>query len=246
MNNKFQNSKEWAKMLANFLISMYENEKLDKYKLSDWISTIFLAWAPWAWKTEFLETVLVSESFMVIDIDKYRSYFEWYNWKNADLYQDSSSRVATKIFDYCIKKDLKVIFDGTLTSEMWVKNIKKSLDKNRKIWIILIYQDPIISYLYTILRQENNERKVSIEAFLRIYYNSIKYCFEVSQKYKNIEFIIWSKDKNRKRQQMVFTNKDRFDKKFNIEYNSDDLKEKLEKLKEKNILQLIQWLWKKD
>lgn len=246
MSIKFRNTKDWAKLLANFLISQYEKDWIDKYKIDKSLSTIFLAWAPWAWKTEFLETVLKYENFMVIDIDKYRDFFEWYNWKNADLYQDSSSRVATKIFDYCIKNDLKVIFDWTLTSEMWIKNIKKSLDKNRKIWVILIYQDPVISYSYTIVRQENNERKVSMDAFLRIYYNSIKYCFQVVEEHKNIQFIIWSKNKNRKRKQMIFHNKDRFDKYFNVEYNSENLKEKLEKLNEKSILQLIQWLWKKN
>lgn len=246
MTTKFQNSKDWAKVLANFLISQYESDWLDKFKIDKSISTIFLAWAPGAGKTEFLETVLISESFIVIDIDKYRNYFEWYNWKNADSYQDSTSRVATKIFDYCIKKDLKLIFDGTLTSEIGLKNIQKSLDKNRKIWIILIYQDPVISYSYTIVRQEKNERKVSIEAFLRIYYNSIKYCFEVIWKYKNINLIIWSKDKNRNRKQMNFHDKDKFDKYFMVEYNPDTLKKKLEKLNEKSILNLIQWLWKKD
>lgn len=245
MNLKFSNNKEWAKLLAEFLIKKYEEEWINKYKIDNSISTIFLAGAPWAWKTEFLESVLKYENFMVIDIDKYRSYFEWYNGKNADLYQDSSSRVATKIFDYCIKNNLKVIFDWTLTSEMWIKNIKKSLDKNRKIWVILIYQDPTISYSYTIVRQENNERKVSMDAFLRIYYNSIKYCFQVVEENKNIQFIIWSKNKNRKRKQMIFHNKDRFDKYFNVEYNQEKLKEKLEKLNKKSILQLIQWLWKK-
>lgn len=249
MTKKFPNTKEWAISLADFLISQFEKEWIDKFKIDHSTSTIFLAWAPWAWKTEFLETVLISESFMVIDIDKYRCYFEWYNWKNADLYQDTSSRVATKIFEYCLKKDLKIIFDWTLTSEIWLKNIKKSLEKNRKIWIILIYQDPVISYWYTIVRQENNERKVSMEAFLRIYYNSIKYCFEITKKYKNINFVIWSKNKNRERKQIVFYNKDKFDKYFMVEYNQKALKEKLEKLVEKDndwIIKLIKNIWKKD
>lgn len=246
MDTKFPNTTQWAKDLACLLLSEYEKNNIERYKISNSISTIFIAWAPWAWKTEFLETVLTSEYFIVIDIDKYRSYFEWYNWKNAELYQDCSSRVATKIFDYCIKNDLKIIFDGTLTSEIWVKNIEKSMRKNRKIWIILIYQDPIISYLYTLIRQEKNERKVSIDAFLRIYYNSIKYCFEVITKYKNIHFIVWSKNKNRQRKQIIFTSKDKFDKYFKIEYNETALKKILEKLNEKSILKLIQWLWKKN
>lgn len=251
MKWKFENSKDWAKALAEHLLQCYEKDWLDKYEIENWLSTIFLAWAPWSWKTEFLETVLNTEKFLVIDIDKYRSYFSWYNWSNADLYQDSSSRVATRIFDYCIKNNLKVIFDWTLTSEIWVKNIKKSIEKNRKIWIVLIYQDPAISYSYTIIRQDKNERKVCLDVFIKIYYNSIKYCFEVIEKYKNIQFIVWSKNKNRKWLQLSFTSKHKFDKYFKVEYNPVTLKEKLLKLtdkeiNEKNILELIKGLWKKD
>lgn len=231
MSKKFENSKEWAKELANFLIAQYE-QNIKKYKIDHSISTIFLAWAPWAGKTEFLEKILSSECFVVIDIDKYRWYFEGYDGSNAELYQDSSSRVATKIFEYCIKNHLKIIFDGTLTSEIWVKNITKSLDKHRKIWVILIYQDPIISYSYTLARQDRNERKVSIDAFIRIYYNSIKYCFEVTAKHKDISFIIWSKNKNRERKQITFKSKDKFDKHFRVEYNDSALRKKLESLYE--------------
>jgi hypothetical protein len=235
MEQKFKNTSEWAKELASFLIQSYINEWIEKYKLqNNNLSTIFIAWAPWAWKTEFVETVLDNKNFIVIDIDKYRNYFEWYNWKNAEEYQDCSSRVATRIFDYCIKNDLKVIFDWTLTSDIWKKNIEKALHKDRKIWIVLIYQDPTISFSYTIARQIKNERKVSTEAFLRIYFNSIKYCFEMKERYwDKIHFVVWAKNKDRKRKQHIFTwnDKENFDKYFKIWYNELELKQKLEKLK---------------
>jgi hypothetical protein len=177
--------------------------------------------------------VLNKENFIIIDIDKYRNYFEWYSWKNAWEYQDCSSRVATKIFDYCIKNDLKIIFDWTLTSNIWLKNVEKALNKDRKIWMVLIYQDPVISFSYTIARQIRNERNVSIETFLRIYFNSIKYCFEIKEKYwDKIHFIIWAKNKLGERRQRIFkeADKNRFDKYFKVWYNEIELKQKLEKL----------------
>jgi len=158
----------------------------------------------------------------------------------------TESRVATKIFDYCIKNNLKVIFDGTLTARIWVKNIEKSKKKNRKIGIVLIYQDPLISYWFTLARQVDNKRNVSIDAFLRIYYNSIQYCFESTSQYTDIQFIVWSKNKQRVWKQFSMSDKTKFDKYFRVDYNADTLRKKLEKLHEgDNLLTLINWIWKK-
>lgn len=243
---KFEKTNDWAKKAAKFIIEELEKSGIQRYKAIKWLSTILIAWAPWSWKTEFVNTILDTKNFIVIDIDKYREYFIWYTWKNADEYQDCSSRVATKIFDYCIKNNLKVIFDGTLTARIWVKNIEKSKKKNRKIGIVLIYQDPLISYWFTLARQVDNKRNVSIDAFLRIYYNSIQYCFESTSQYTDIQFIVWSKNKQRVWKQFSMSDKTKFDKYFRVDYNADTLRKKLEKLHEgDNLLTLINWIWKK-
>lgn len=239
----FENSKEWAIEVFEMIIQGYVNEWIEKYAITNWLSTIFLAGAPGAGKTEFLETVLDTENFIVIDIDKYRQYFKWYNGRNADLYQDSCSRVATRIFDYCIKNNLKLIFDGTLTSEIWLKNIKKALEKERKMGIVLIYQDPVISYSYTIARQERNERKVDIDTFLRIYYSSIHYVFEVVEKYTEIQFVIGSKNKKREWKQFFYRKKDKFDKHFHVEYNEKALRDKLCQLNGNTLYNIKCKLW---
>ena len=215
-------------------------------KIDDEFHLIFVAWAPWAWKSEFINSVLDCTNFIVIDIDEYRKYFDWYNWKNAREYQDCSSRVATKIYDYCIKNNLKVIFDGTLTSNMGIKNIQKWHKKWRKMWIVLIYQDPIISYAFTKARQIQNTRNVDIKTFIKIYYNSILYCFDVIRKYKSIQIVVASKSKNRDWKQNVFTDKSKFDKYYGVEYNSDVLKESLIDLEQNDdLLSNIRKLWKK-
>lgn len=219
---KFENSKEWAKNLIEFLIVEIEKEK-EKFIVQEEFSSIFVAWAPWAWKTEFVETILNDSNYIIIDIDNYRSYFLWYNWKNAKDYQDSCSRVATWILEYCLKNNLQFIFDGTLSSEMWKNNIKKVLRKNRVPNIILVYQDPMLSYFYTKVRQEKNERSVSQESFIRIYYNSIKYCFEIKKQF-DCNFVVVSKNKERKTYRISeIENKEKFDKDYKISYNINAL-----------------------
>lgn len=108
-----------------------------------------------------------------------------------------------------------------------MKNIKKALKKNRKIGVALIYQDPVISYAYTIARQERSERKVDIDTFLRIYYSSIRYVFEIVEKHAEIQFVIGSKNKNREWNQVFYRKKDKFDKHFRVEYNQQVLRNKL-------------------
>lgn len=221
----FENSKDGAKKLLKYITIEIDKEK-EKYILDDSIWSIFIAWAPWSWKTEFVETVLDFKKYIVIDIDKYRKYFKWYNWKNAWDYQDSCSRVATWIFKYCIKNNLKFIFDGTLTSDIGKRNIKEIIKKWRIPHIILIYQDPSFSFIYTKFRQITNERNVDIETFIKIYFNSIKYSFEVKNEFK-CNLIIASKNKNRKFKASSILSKKEFDKNYKIDYNKDTLLEKL-------------------
>lgn len=96
---KFNNDEEWINKLSEYIISKIWH--ISKYKIVDKesISSLFLAWAPWAWKTEFLDTIFseLKENFIVIDIDKYRNFFRWYNWDNSSDFQNSSVKVADKI-----------------------------------------------------------------------------------------------------------------------------------------------------
>jgi len=96
---KFNNNSGEYKKIAEFVIKQFWD--IEKFKINgkNSISSIFLAWAPWAWKTEFLDTIFkdLKDNFIVIDIDKYRNLFKWYNWNNAGEFQNWSVKVADKI-----------------------------------------------------------------------------------------------------------------------------------------------------
>ena len=188
---KFSNTPDWAKCAFEHIKEQLILQWVEKYQSKDNTPrTIFIAWAPWSWKTEFLETVIDYEDYIVIDIDKYRLFFDWYNGSNSSKYQDSCSRVATFICKFCIKNKLNFIFDWTLSGTAWMRTLSKCYKKNRKIVVILLYQAPSISYTATLLRNVDNKRQVSIETFMRIYYNSITCCFRSIQKYPEIWFIV--------------------------------------------------------
>lgn len=72
-----------------------------------------MAWAPGAWKTEFVESSLEVWDYIVIDIDKYRKMFKWYNGRNSKKYQKYAKKVTDKMHKYCIKNKLNFVLDWT-------------------------------------------------------------------------------------------------------------------------------------
>lgn len=190
---KFDNNEQWIEDLASHIISKLLDLKSCKIKWKNSISAIFLAWAPWAWKTEFLGTIFwdIKKNFIIIDIDEYRNYFNWYNWENSSDYQKSSVKVADKILKYCFKNDLNFIFDGTFRSFGKVEQNFKQCEKyNRKSLITLIFQDPRISYYYTFLRKINKKRNVPIDVFIDWFYYSISNSFKAIKSFKNVDLMI--------------------------------------------------------
>jgi len=215
---KFENTEEWIIKLSNYIIQKIWNIEKFKIKDSDTISAIFLAWAPWAWKTEFLETIFndLQQGFVIIDIDKYRKYFKWYNWENSSDFQNASVKVADKILKFCFKNGLNFIFDGTFRNFNKIKqNFNQCIKYNRKILVTLIFQEPRISFYYTYLRKLNKKRNVPIDIFIDGFYCSIKNLFLAKEKFPNIEIIIANKKYHP-------LNKDKY--KYIVDYDTNNIK----------------------
>lgn len=267
MDRKFEASEEWVIEMFDFFVKELEANWIEEYKVNSTISpsTIFLAGAPWAWKSEFIDTIKDHSKFVVIDIDKYRVLFEWYEWYNASVFQKFSTKVANKLYKYCMHNNLNVIVDWTFWNlNIIEQNINQCIKNNREFWVVLIYQDPVISYFYTKLRQLEWKRNVPQNVFIDKFYNSIQNAFEVKQKYKDMFFIfayknakwIFQTNKN-------VVDKKSFDKKVMLNYNQnllidnlnyiDDLFEKSSKISNKiisflnpifDLFNLItRWLW---
>lgn len=196
---KFHKDDDWIKQLFEYL--KWEIWNLDDYKIvnSNYISAIFLAWAPWAWKTEFLDTIFteLKENFIIIDIDKYRDFFIWYNWDNSSEYQNASVKVADKILKYCFKNQLNFIFDWTFRNFNKVsQNFNQCKKYHRKSLITFIYQEPRISFYYTFLRKLDKKRNVPIEVFIDWFYDSIFNVFKAIKIFTDVDLIIAHKKYN--------------------------------------------------
>lgn len=189
---KYLNTEAWATLLAESIIASLGNLEQYTMKESENISSIFLAWAPWAGKSEFLETILVDlrKDFIVIDIDAYRSLFDGYNGENASDFQKNSVRVADKVLKYCFHHNLNFIFDGTFRSYEKVKqNLEQCKHYKRNTMVTLVYQEPRISFYYTFLRKIYKTRNVPVEVFIDGFYSSIENVFRAKEEFGVFLFI---------------------------------------------------------
>lgn len=129
-----------------------------------------------------------------------------------------------------MQKSLNVIVDWTFWNiNVIEQNIQKCIKQKRDFWIVLIYQDPLISYFYTKLRQLEWKRNVPKEIFVEKFYNSIENAFKIKQKYSDMFFLFAYK--NAKWIFQTNTNvvdKKSFDKKVSINYNKNVLIENLD------------------
>ncbi|MDQ7008932.1 MAG: zeta toxin family protein [Candidatus Gracilibacteria bacterium] len=190
---KFENNMDGYEEMAKFILNSFGNIEQFKIKDSANISVLFLAGAPGSGKTEFLETIFKDfhESFIIIDIDKYRTLFKGYNGSNSDVYQNGSVKVADKILKFCFKKDLNFVFDGTFRNYNKIKqNFGQCKKYNRFSLITLIFQEPRLSFYYTFLRKIEKKRNVPIDVFVDGFYSSIENVFKAIGNFDNTELMI--------------------------------------------------------
>ncbi|MDD2565624.1 MAG: zeta toxin family protein [Candidatus Gracilibacteria bacterium] len=227
MRKLFRNTEEGIQEMFEYFCRILNEKGLDNYKTSiDEPSTIFLAGSPGAGKSEFIESRIDCNKYIIIDIDKYRNLFEGYNGINSGEFQISSTKVANKMYKFCMQNNLNVVVDGTFGNIKKIEeNIGQCLKRKRDFSIILIFQDPVISYFYTKEREKNGKRNVPQEVFIDKYYNSIINSFIIKERHPEIGFIVAFKSLKKSKFDIKpsVVNKEIFDKTFRVDYNKEKL-----------------------
>lgn len=141
--------------------------------------SIFMAGSPGAGKTEFSKRLLEfleinnNKKFIRIDPDDLRYFFEDYAGSNSFLFQSAVSIITDNIHDHALKQNQNFVFDGTFSKyEKSKTNIIRSINRNRKIEIFYIYQNPILSWDFVKKREEKEGRKIRKEDFISHFLNS--------------------------------------------------------------------------
>ncbi|MBI5470338.1 zeta toxin family protein [Candidatus Kaiserbacteria bacterium] len=135
--------------------------------------SIFMAGSPGAGKTEFSKALLLTlekdrnHHVIRIDTDELRTRVPGYTGKNSYLFQGAVSIIAEKVHDYTLSNRQTFIFDGTLSKyDKAAENIKRSLDKKRRVFVFYVYQHPEVAWRFTEAREKVEGRNIPKSAFI--------------------------------------------------------------------------------
>ena len=229
---RFPYTLDWVKLMADYLQQEISSDHPERYGANDLlIPVIFLAWAPGAGKTEWIESFPDLDHYIVLDSDLYRSLFDGYIGSNAAEFHQFASRVMDRMYSYCIKHGYNMIVDGTFA------NSQKASEKRwqcEKRWlpfsIVLVMQDPIISYLYTKKREQEKLRNVPTEVFIEKFYRSIEVIWTIFSLYSQARVYIAKKISAGKFSFIRMEDREDFDKSTVLPYNQEELTEYIQRL----------------
>lgn len=178
MNSDELKIKENADNYARSNKKRIAKEIVDKYESELNPISVFMAGSPGAGKTEsskWLITELTGkeDTILRIDPDELRKFFLEYNGENSNIFQSATSFLTEKIHDLAIDQKKSFVFDTTFSKiDKAYKNIQRSLDHNRLIQIIYVYQDPIQAWKFVKAREIKDGRHIPKEAFIEDYFNA--------------------------------------------------------------------------
>ncbi|MDP1845808.1 MAG: zeta toxin family protein [Candidatus Moranbacteria bacterium] len=141
----------------------------EKYHSVEHPISLFMAGSPGAGKTEVSKRLIeqfADNAPVRIDADDIREMFPSYTGVNSHIFQRACTTGVNKLFDYVLDHKLNVILDGTFAYERAMENIERSLKRDRRVIIYYLFQDPVIAWKFTKIREETEGRRVSKEVFI--------------------------------------------------------------------------------
>lgn len=159
--------------------------------------SLFMAGSPGAGKTEVSKGLIkrFKDAPIRIDADEIRTICPGYIGTNAHLFQRAANKGVNLLYDHALHHDINCILDGTFAYGGAAENIQRSLDRNRRVELWFVYQDPIRAWEFTKAREAREARRVSREVFIRAFFESRNNARAVKEQFgKGIELNILTKD----------------------------------------------------
>jgi UDP-N-acetylglucosamine kinase len=136
--------------------------------------SLFMAGSPGAGKTELSKRLIknykgnTGHEIVRIDGDDLRSYLPGYTGTNSSLFQGAISILVDKIQDMALDNGQTFLLDGTLSRyDKAEHNIRRSIEKNRPVFIVYVYQTPEVAWAFTKAREVIEGRNISKEVFIQ-------------------------------------------------------------------------------
>lgn len=136
--------------------------------------SLFMAGSPGAGKTEVSKSLMKKfETVPVrIDADEIRALCPGYTGANAHVFQRAATKGVNILYDHALHNNLHLILDGTFAYGDSLENIRRSLDRKRKVELWYVYQEPLKAWEFTRAREALEARRVSKEKFIEAFLKS--------------------------------------------------------------------------
>lgn len=165
--------------------------------------SIFMAGSPGAGKTEFsksliqtLRNQMQAEPIVRIDGDEIRGMLPGYEGSNSYLFQRAISIGVSKLHDYVLEKRKNFILDGTFSHiEKARENVQRSLKVGRRVIIVYMYQDPLISWEFTKKREAAEGRSIPRDKFIEQFFGAKEVVQTIKDEFGD-QANIWLIDRN--------------------------------------------------
>lgn len=159
--------------------------------------SLFMAGSPGAGKTEVSKGLIkkFNDIPVRIDADEIRGFCPGYRGTNAHLFQKAANKGVNILYDYALHNDINCIMDGTFAYGGAAENIERSLDRQRKVEIWFVYQDPVRAWEFTKAREAQESRRVLKETFIKAFFESRDNARAVKDRFgQSVELNILIKD----------------------------------------------------
>ncbi len=143
--------------------------------------SVFMAGSPGAGKTEFSKNVISydilgkEKDYRVIRIDgdDVRSLLPGYTGNNSSLFQGAVSLIVEKIHDFALTQRQSFVLDGTFSKyEKAAKNVRRSLNKGRRVFVFYVYQNPETAWKFTEKREVAEGRNIPKNKFIEQFFGA--------------------------------------------------------------------------
>lgn len=191
---------EYAKRNKTQLVQTIADPSV--YLSQDVNLAVFMAGSPGAGKTEYSKALIddlevrLGAKIVRIDGDEIRTYLPGYKGNNSSLFQGAISIVVSRILDVVVNKKQHFILDGTLSHhDRAAANIQRALDHGADVYILYIYQDPLVAWEFTKAREKVEGRNIPKAAFIQQFFDAYDTITLLHQEFGE-KITIWLVKKN--------------------------------------------------
>lgn len=174
--------------------------------------SIFMAGSPGAGKTEFSKSLLsalpaggYTEPVVRIDGDEIREMLPGYTGSNSSIFQGAISIAVDRLHDHCLQKRKSFILDGTFSKlDKAQNNIQRSINAQRGVIVIYVFQDPLISWEFTRKRESSEGRNIPRDRFIEQFCEARSVCQAMKDDFGD-RISLWLINRNLQSKRLDFT-----------------------------------------